>query len=327
MAQVPREVVAWLDGLAGKTVYLITHEAPDGDAIGSLLAAAHLISSFGATAVPLCTHPVPEVYRFLTGAGSIHDTAPSGTTEAPASAHLYVDCGERSRAGQLAKTLGEGVYTVNFDHHTSNDRFGDLNWVEPAASSTGEMLAELYLATGTPFGQARDAIYTAIVTDTGGFAFESTSPATHEAAATLLRAGTRPGELHDLVYNSRDRAALALLGAAIRGLELTAGGRIAHMALGPEDFAAAGAGQEHTDGIVNYARSIRGVDIGLLFYSLEPGLVKVGIRTRPAVAAHEVAQAFGGGGHPRAAGCTLRTGLEDAVEQVLAEARRHLASQ
>ncbi len=216
---------------------------------------------------------------------------------------------------------------MSFDHHTSNDRFADLNWVAPEASSTGEMLANLYLATGTPFGPARDAIYTAIVTDTGGFAFESTAAGTHEAAAALLRAGARPGDLHDLIYNSRDRAALGLLGRALASLEVDAGGRIAHIVLRPEDFQASGAGQQHTDGIVNYARSLKGVDIGLFFYSIKPGEVKVGIRTRTPVPAHGIAEAFGGGGHPRAAGCRLKGDLKEVVEQVLAEARRHLGGQ
>jgi bifunctional oligoribonuclease and PAP phosphatase NrnA len=317
-------VIAWLRGLAGKTVYVVTHEAPDGDAIGSLLGAAELLSAFGASPVMLCADAVPKVYRFLGRSDEIMQEVPAATGGEPPAAHLYVDCGDRSRPGRLASVLNPDTYTVNIDHHTSNDSFGDLNWVLPEASSTGEMLAKLFLLTKTPLLGARDALYTAIATDTGSFAFESTAPSTHEVAAALLRAGTRPGHLQDLIYNSREPAALALLGAALSSLQVRAGGRIAYMVLGPEDFARVDAGQQHTDGIVNYARSLAGVEAGLLFYSIAPGRVKVGIRTRPGVSADRIATAFGGGGHPRAAGCQLEAPIDKAVSLVIAEAERQL---
>jgi len=320
----PTPVLNWLRTLQDKSVWVITHEAPDGDAIGSLLAARELLVQLGATPVALCADPTPEIYRFLPGLEHIRHSVPDlGDGSAPV-AYLYVDCGDAARIGGLASDLPTGPVVVNIDHHRSNTSFGDLNWVDTSYSSTGEMLATLFMATGTAFGVARDSLYTGIVTDTGSFSYEGTSARTHRMAAELVAAGASPSHLYDEIYNSRDPAALALLGTAISSLRLAAGGRIAAMLIRPADFVRTGAKREHTEGIVNYARSLVGVQIGVLLYSVEPGLIRASVRTRPGVPADRLAAAFGGGGHPRAAGFRMAGDLDTALVQVLAEATRHL---
>jgi len=317
-------VLNWLRTLDGATVWVITHEAPDGDAIGSLLAAHELLTQFGATPVALCADPSPQIYQFLPGLERIRHSVPlPGQGSAPV-AYLYVDCGDAARAGALTGDLMVGPQVVNIDHHRSNTSFGDLNWVDTSYSSTGEMLATLFIAAGRTFGVARDALYTGIVTDTGSFAYEGTSARTHRIAAELVAAGASPSRLYDEIYNSRDPAALALLGAAISSLRLAAGGRIAAMLIRPADFVRTGARREHTEGIVNYARSLSGVQVGVLLYSIEPGAVRASLRTRPGVPADRIASAFGGGGHPRAAGFRMAGDLDNALSQVMAEATRHL---
>ncbi|MDP2871852.1 MAG: DHH family phosphoesterase [Bacillota bacterium] len=303
--------------LGGRTVWVITHEAPDGDAIGSVLAMSHLVRACGGDAVPLCADPVPAVYAFLPRSAEIKTAPPD--RQVPA-ARIYVDCATGERAGPLYVAPAPGVREINIDHHPSNTRFALLNWVDPESSSTGEMVAHLYDLLGVGLAGAAEALYAAVVTDTGSFAFESTVPATHRLAARLLEAGVSPGQFHSRIYESREPAALVLLGRALRTLGYSAGGRIAHMVLTPQDFACAGARGEHTDGIVNYARTVRGVEVGLLFFALGADQVRVAIRTRTGVDASALAARFGGGGHPRAAGCRLPPPLDDAVQRVLAAA-------
>jgi len=307
-------VARWVSARAGSVVWVLSHEAPDGDAIGSLLAAGVLLRACGSYPVLLCPDPVPGIYSFLPGVEDILTGPEPGRV---AGAHLFLDCAGPERIGGLRELLQPGPPSANIDHHESNTRYADLNWVDPGASSTGEMLARLYCALGVPLHDAAGAIYTAIVTDTGSFAFESTTPQTHRWAAAALRAGVLPGEYHSRIYGSRERAAVALLGRALRSLRFEAGGKIAIMVLRPADFAEAGASREHTEGIVNHARDVAGVKVALLAYSLDGSTVRVAVRSDRSYNAGALAARFGGGGHPRAAGCRLPGPLSRAVELVV----------
>ena len=309
-------------GQAGRVVSVVTHESPDGDAIGSLLATKHLLERCGAEVHLLCPDPAPAQYSFLAGADRIRPALPPGATPA---LWVLVDCASLERIGPVADQVGPGARTLNIDHHASNTLFATYNWVQPEASSTGEMIAGLFVAMGLPFADSGPALYTAMVTDTGGFAFESTTPRTHLLAASLLEGGVKPGQMQDLIYNTRQPAALRLLGRALSRLELALDDQVAYMTLEPQDFIQARGRQEHTDGIVNYARSVAGARVGLLFYAIEPGLVRIGIRTKPGVDASWLAAQFGGGGHPRAAGCRFEGAVTEAVSAVLAVLEEHLA--
>jgi phosphoesterase RecJ-like protein len=282
----------------------------------------------GGHPVPLCADPTPRVYSALPGADRIA-AAPPGThagAGGPPAAHIFVDCASRERTGKLQEALScGGVPGANIDHHPSNTLFGTLNWVDPAYSSTGEMVAHLHDLLGVPFDGAADALYAAVVTDTGSFAYAATRPETHRLAARLLEAGVSPADHHSRLYESRDPAAQLLLGRALASMKFREGGRIAYMVLSPEDFAASGAGGEHTDGIVNHARAVSGAEIGILFFAQAPDQpVRVGIRTRPAVDASALAGRFGGGGHPRASGCRMAGPLDVVVETFLAAAAEAL---
>lgn len=282
--------------------------------MGSLIAATVLLREVGVRPVALCPDPVPRIYAFLPGAEKIRTRPGAG---AAADAYLFLDCATPERTGELRTLLDTGLPSANLDHHESNTRFADLNWVAPRASSTGEMLARLFRALEVPIGAAAGAIYTAIVTDTGSFAFDSTTPQTHRWAAVALRAGVSPGDYHSRIYGSRERPAVELLGRALRGMRFAAGGKVAYMVLGSDDFARTGAQREHTEGIVNHARAVAGVSVGLLFYSIDGSKVKVAVRSDGSYNANDLAARFGGGGHPRAAGCTLPGPLSGAVEGVL----------
>lgn len=303
-------------------VSVVTHESPDGDAIGSLLATKCLLERCGAEVHILCPDPAPAQYSFLAGADRIRAALPPRTTPA---LWVLVDCASLERVGPLADQLGPGAQTLSIDHHASNTLFATYNWVEPEASSTGEMIAGLFVAMGLPFADSGPALYTAMITDTGGFAFESTTSRTHLLAASLLEAGVKPGQMQDLIYNTREPAALLLLGRALSRLELALEGHVAYLTLEPDDFVQTGGRQEHTDGIVNYARSVAEAKVGLLFSAIEPGLVRIGIRTKPGLDASRLAVQFGGGGHPRAAGCRFQGTVTEAVAAILAVLEEHLA--
>lgn len=325
MAPMPREVeqaqvAALIRGQRGRRVVLVTHESPDGDAVGSLLAAGHLLQTLGAQTEMVMVDPVPESYSFLPGAGSVQASLPPLAGTAGPDLLVYLDCAARERAKPEALGLEAPGLSLNIDHHASNTRYADLNWVLPDASSTGEMVGRLYTALGLGFGEARQALYVAIVADTGSFAYEGTTASTHRMAAALLEEGLDPGPVHQRLYAARPVAAVVLLARALASLAWTHQGRVADMTLQPADFVAAGALPQHTEGIVNYARDMAGVMVGLLFSTHDGREVRVGVRTRPGVDAHLIAARFGGGGHPRAAGCRLATSLPEARALVLAAA-------
>jgi phosphoesterase RecJ-like protein len=277
------------------------------------------METLGAKTAMVAVDPVPDVYAFLPRAGMVLRAEDPAARAHLSSADLlvYLDCATAERAGIPGSLGRQDAVTLNIDHHASNTRYADLNWVLPAASSTGEMVAEVFLRLRLPFGDARDPLYAAIVADTGSFAYESTAASTHRLAATLLDQGLSPDELHERLYSARPMAAALLLARALATLTTAHDGQVAYMVLVPADYAAAGASPAHADGIVNYAREIAGVKVGLLFSSHDGREIKVGLRSRPGVDANAIAARFGGGGHARAAGCRLATDLAAALAAVL----------
>lgn len=200
-----------------------------------------------------------------------------------------------------------------------------MNYVDPKAAAAGELvfalLQQLNFSLDHPVAEA---LYVAISTDTGSFKFESTTSQTHLIASQLLAAGVKPGLITPQLFDLRSAAALRVLKQALCSLTLTSDKKIAWMALTTADMAQAAAKDEDLDGVVNYAKNIEGVEVGILFREQGDGTVKVGLRSQEADVA-KIAASFGGGGHLRAAGCSLPFDLEKTVQLVLAAVREEIA--
>jgi phosphoesterase RecJ-like protein len=298
------------------SVAVLSHVFPEGDAIGASLAAALALEAAGKVTGVYNAGPVPPALRHLPGGDRLR-----AAVERPYACYLVLDTTDPPRTGGLLEPRPPGAVVLNVDHHAGNTRFGDLNWVEPAASSAGEMVHRLLRAGGFPLPPAAAAnLYAAILTDTGSFHHGNTSAAALRAAAELVDAGAAPEAIARCLYGRRDPRELALLGLALSELQLSPDGSVAWITVTRAAQDAAGMGLEAAEDFVQYPRSVAGVRVALAFKEVAADEVKVSLRANGPVDVAVLARHFGGGGHAAAAGCTLRADLKTAQATVLAAA-------
>ncbi|MCL4872897.1 bifunctional oligoribonuclease/PAP phosphatase NrnA [bacterium] len=308
----------------GKKFLVVSHVSPEGDAIGSLLGLALALRAGGKDAVAYLEDPVPDLFKFLPGAGTIvHSLEGSG----PFDATFAVDCGQKERLGKGFMGLREPGKVINIDHHATNDSFGDYNVIEPGASAAGEMVYDLCKAASLPITkEVAVNLYVAIHTDTGSFHYSSSTPESFIKAGELVRLGAEPWEVSKRVYENHPARKYKLLGMVLSTLDvvgLNGGGnaKAATLVVTQEMFRKAGAEKDLADGFVNYARGIEGVEAGVLFREAGELEYKVSLRSKGGLDVSAVAMRFGGGGHRNAAGFMLKGSLE-AVKAKVIEALR-----
>lgn len=304
---------------AAGRIAITTHIRPDGDAVGSVLGLRRILSAAGRHASIVAMDPVSRRYAFLMGGDTIIPAADTG----PDAFDLLVilDTGAMDRAPAGVEAWMPRIRTLNIDHHPTNTEFADLNYVIPTASSVGEIIADLAVAAGYAIPpDAAEALWVALITDTGRFSFSNTTRSAMRAAAALLETGIRTDRLNHLIYETATTAQIRLQGRAIAHLELHRDGRIALVSLSREDFAEFGCTGEDADEIVAIPRRVIGADIALFLYELPgagPRETKAGFRTAEPFDAAELCRQLGGGGHARAAGCSLQMPLAEAKAAIL----------
>lgn len=305
---------------AAEELLLTAHILPDGDSVGSLLGLGLALRDAGCRVTMFSADEVPVRYRFLKGADSV---VTGRLPEKQYDCVISLDCSDHNRLRPIWDKIKDS-FIVNIDHHATNRRFGKLNYVDSHASATGEIVFALLETMGLPLTEdVAAALYVAISTDTGSFKFESTTPDTHRIAARLLEAGAKPKEITPIVFDMKNRASVFALREALNTLTFTDDGKVAWLWLTEDTMAAAGALDEDLEGIVNYAKNIEGVEIGLFFREKSDGTVKIGFRSHN-VDVGKLAEKLGGGGHARAAGCSFEGNVKEAVEAVVAAVRQEL---
>ncbi|MBA4542304.1 MULTISPECIES: bifunctional oligoribonuclease/PAP phosphatase NrnA [Thermoactinomyces] len=303
-------------------VLIVSHVNPDGDAVSSTLAAGYLLKRWGKQVTMVNESPVPKKFFILEGTKEIVSTDQiSGRFR-----HVIaLDCADRERMGNIRQLLAEDAFIINIDHHATNERFGDVNIVVPDAAATVEILFDWVEQAGVSLDQRLASyLYTGLLTDTGGFRYSNTTPKVLRIAAQLVDTGIESHKIADAVLETVTIEQLQLLQKALSSLRRSDDGLVAWMSLSRKDTDAFLQSHEDLDGIVNYARNILGVDVGILFRETEDGTVKVSLRSREFVDVGKVAKAFGGGGHARAAGCTFHGSLKEAEEKMLPRLRLEL---
>lgn len=309
----------------GKRFLIAIHVRPDGDSIGSSIALRYALQSLGKEVVMLKVDELPAGLRFLPGS---EDFVPPEQVEGEFDAVLFLDCGDLERVGDVDDVLSRAKLKINIDHHRSNSRFGDLNFIDESAAAVGEIVERLIRDLGVELNWPMAmGIYAAIVTDTGSFQFENTSAETHRIAARMLEAGVRPAAVARQVWENKPIAWLRLLQQALASLQLSDDARIAWITISQKTLAETGTMPVDTEGLVSYARMIDGVEAAALFLEETPGSVKVSLRSNRWLDVSKVASRFQGGGHARAAGCTLHEPLDVAVDRVINTLSRALASE
>jgi len=309
----------------GLPAVVTSHVRPDGDGLGSALALWHGLKTRGLEAFHFSEPPMPSMFSFLNGL----DQCLADPAQLPKAYNLVViDCGCFERIGDSAGQLTGRTRTVNIDHHNGNSCFGDINHVDPAASSCGEMIYGLLTAGGVPLSrEIADCLFTAIVTDTGQFSHQDTTPEALRICAECVRAGARPHELVRRLFMSPSPAQVKLRHLALGTLRFHDEGRIATMAITREMYRQTGLGPVDTEGFAEVPISIQGVAASALLKEMPgSGYIKVSLRSRELVDVCRVAKTFGGGGHVQAAGCEIQGALEDVRAMVAEQLQFHLRS-
>jgi phosphoesterase RecJ-like protein len=317
------DLEAVADAIRSHDRFLVTtHENPDGDALGSILAAKLALEQLGKDAVLYLsgTIPLPHEYAFM--------PLDRLTREVPADAAervvLALDCANERRLGPDPGLLENAPLVLDVDHHHDNSRFGAVNLVVPDASSTGEILYDVFReldVTLTP--EIAEALYIALVTDTGRFQYTNTTPKALRLAAELVEAGANVHQVFQDVYENVAFAKIKLLARALERARVYEGGRVIVSDLERADFAAAGAEEPFAEGIIDYLRAVEGAEIVALIR--EPPTVngptrRVSLRTRAeGVDVSAIARKSGGGGHRQAAGFSSESSTDEIVDFIRRE--------
>jgi len=294
-------------------IAILSHIMPDGDNIGSCLALYNALVKLGKNVIVALDDDVPEVYRFLKNSDHIVKPEDDHYLDLV----IALDCGDTGRLGKSAKYL-ENNKIINIDHHVSNTNFGHYNIVDINASATAELVYELINKLKINLDkEICECIYTGIVTDTGLFQYSNTTSETHRIVADLISKGVEPAKVYKDIYQNNSLSKIKLLGEALRSIDLHYNNKIASIILKKELFEQVGAKDEESDGIINYARDMKGVEVALLFRETDDGKIKIGFRSKDFINVNEIAQKFGGGGHKRAAGATVVGEIREIKDKVL----------
>lgn len=294
--------------------FLICHLSPDGDALGSLLGLALALEKLCKHPDRVCEDPVPPTYQFLCGADRVL-SEPSGEYDLIVS----LDCSDVRRMGKPFQTLASQnrhIPIINIDHHVTNINFGELNWVDPTAVATSEMVLELVETMSIPLDvDMATCLLTGIVTDTRGFRIASTTAKVMAAATRLMEAGANLARVTTNVFSQRPLAAVRLWAHSLAETYLD--GRILWSVVTQEMRTHSGYDTNGDAGLASFLGDVSEADIAVVFAERENGEIDVGMRAHTGWDVSQVALSLGGGGHPQAAGCTLKTSLRQAIATVL----------
>ena len=315
-----------------KEFVLTTHVNPDGDGIGSELALARSLRQWGKKATIINHNATPDNYRWLDPDGEIVQFQPErdGDTILRADVIFILDTNHPDRLRSLETFVRRSTAEkIVIDHHLEPDSFAGHYVVDETATSTGEIIYRLLreLKTVTIDREIAQALYTAIMTDTGSFRFPRTDPETHRIAAHLLECGVDPTQIFVNVYENWTPGRMRLLGEVLDSMKTAYDGKLAYVTCTRKMFAATGTTEVETDNLTTYPMSIRGVTIGILFNELSDG-VKISFRSKGNIPINELAKEFGGNGHRNAAGARLfNVKLDEVIHQVIEKAEKYSNTQ
>jgi len=305
-----------------KTFCIVGHVRPDGDCIGSQLALALALLAEGKKVTVWNSDAVPQKYKFLN---------PHGLLEKPKAGESFdcviaTDCASFERLGRAGECIGDRKILINIDHHVSNTKYGDINWISPREPSCGELIYRLLKAARWPITKPiADLLFTAISTDTGSFQYATTRPGTFHAGAELVTRGANLAKICDEVYQSYPVSRAKLLKHVYSKFRLSPDEKIAWFWLKKRDFTRTGAEPDDTEGLIDHIRAIEPVVVACVFEEIEPELTRISLRSKRAdVNVSEICKLFGGGGHPAAAGARIAGTPLATQRKVIAAVKRSL---
>ena len=299
---------------------LIAHVSPDGDTLGSCFALYGALLELGKHAQVVCEDPVPAIYRFL----PFSDQLIPPEQAKPAEAVVCVDCADIARTGRCEPLFRAAKATLNIDHHGTNDRYAEENYVQKAGA-TGELIFNVIACLKIALNKnIASCLYAAITTDTGNFSYSNTTPDTMRIAADILDTGIDLPYLNRSLFRTVPFHKLKLHALAVSKTQLYEYGRIGISFITMDEIFSCGATNEDSEGIIDSIRDIDSVEIAAFLRESENGLVRVSLRGKSSADVSKIATRFGGGGHKLAAGCTIEAPIEEAYSQILNAAKELL---
>lgn len=297
-------------------ILITPHVNPDGDCIGSAIAMRlFLKKEFSKDAKMLIQSKVPDVYKFLPETDSFQTAEELKNQKFDLV--IAVDCAAYDRLTTAIPFFENAAVTVVFDHHKTNPAYGKYNYILPELSSTGEVLFSFAQKSGFSFDEdIANALYVAILTDTGGFKFENTKTGTFLAVSELLKYGINPCELYKKCYESKPVEMVKLSALAVNNAKFLYDNKVVYTIITLDDMKKTKALNEHTDGIVELLRQINTVDLSFLIKETEDGFAKVSFRSKN-FDVTKIASKFNGGGHTKAAGCTIKKNYLVALNKII----------
>jgi phosphoesterase RecJ-like protein len=293
-----------LDKIAeSQSICVAGHIRPDGDCVGSQLGLTLALRKQGKAVWCWNEDAIPQKYAFLDPDKLLQK--PGGVREFDLV--FTVDCASFDRLGAAAPAVGRRKCLINIDHHQSNTRYGDLNWISAREASTGELIFRLLQAANWPITPAiADCLFTAVSTDTGSFQYPTTKPLTYHTAGELVRLGANLETICHEVYQSFSLSRVRLLKHLYSHFHLTHNNQIAWLWLKKKDFARTGADRSDTEGLIDHIRAIEPVVVACVFEEVGEGLTRVSLRSKsPRINVNDILSQFGGGGHAAAAGARI----------------------
>ena len=305
-----------------ETFCIVGHIRPDGDCIGSQLGLALALKNEGKKVTVWNQDAIPQKYKFLNAEGLIEKPKRGEQFDCV----IATDCACLERLGRVRDCIADRKVLINIDHHQSNPRYGDVNWVSPREPSTGELIYRLMKVARWPITKPiADLLFTAISTDTGSFQYASTRPGTFHAGAELVTRGANLAKICDEVYQSYPVSRAKLLKHVYSKFRLSDNDQIAWFWLKQKDFNRTGAESDDTEGLIDHIRAIEPVVVACVFEEVEPELTRISLRSKNTkVNVNEIAGQFGGGGHPAAAGARIAGKPLSTQRKVIAAIRRAL---
>ena len=307
---------------ASETICVVGHVRPDGDCIGSQLGLTLALINAGKNVTCWNQDTLPAKLAFLD---------PKKLIQTPEKGRQFdcviaTDCASLERLGTTAECITERKLFINIDHHASNTRYADINWIAAREPSTGELIFRLLKAANWPITPGiSDCLFTAVSTDTGSFQYPTTRPATYHVAGELVKRGANLAKICDEVYQSYPLARVRLLRHVYNKFRLTHENQIAYFWLKKADYARTGSDPSDSEGLIDHIRAIEPVILACVFEEIEPTLTRISLRSKsPKVDVNKVAQLFGGGGHAAAAGARIEGTPLSTQRKVVAALKKAL---
>lgn len=294
---------------------ILPHVSADGDSIGSSLGLSLILKKLGKKATVLLEEEPAEVFKFMPEFSSLKTYEESAGYNFDCV--ITLDTGDLKRLGNRLRVFEACNETANIDHHPTNTAFAKYNYTDATASAVAEIMWDFAKLIDVEMDtDIATCLYTSIMTDTGGFRYSNTSAKTHEIAAEMIKLGVKIDKISSSVFESNTVSRLKLVGLVLNTLETYYDNRLALILVTREMIEKASATDEDAEGLVNYAKGIMGAEVGILIKEVKDG-VRVNYRSKEYVDVAQIASALGGGGHVRAAGCTLEMGIDEAKIKIL----------